>query len=187
MGRRMKNQFLTRRNFLKSFAAAGIGLTLASSPWPPTTLVHAQQSALIPVPKGLEVLKLPAVQSHMAAGKGSLWVSGRFLNSFRNNLLFENLPTSLKSQVPLRRRRIQELSRGTRSLGECSRAGESCRPRSRVEVPQRQGLVSHRAPRSGGTGDSRQRCLVELYKEQEAGRNRNERGGFGRCQSYPAV
>ena len=92
----MNDHFFTRRNFLKSSAAAGIALTLASSPWPPTTLVHAQQSALIPVPKGLEVLKLPAVQSHMAAGKGSLWVSGRFLNSFRNNLLFEKLPTSLK-------------------------------------------------------------------------------------------
>ncbi len=94
----MNDHFFTRRNFLKSSAAAGIALTLASSPWPSTTLVHAQQSALIPVPKGLEVLKLPAVQSHMAAGKGSLWVSGQFLNSFRNNLLFENLPSSLKTK-----------------------------------------------------------------------------------------
>ena len=94
----MEYQILTRRNLLKSSLATGIALTLTSSPWPPTMQVHAQEAALIQVPKGLEVLKLPVVQSHMATGRGSLWVSGQFLNSFRNNLLFENLPTKLQTK-----------------------------------------------------------------------------------------
>ena len=92
----MKKHISTRRYFLKSTLAAGIALTLASSPLPPTTLVHADEDTNVPIPKGLEALNLPEVQSHVAAGKGPLWVAGRFLNLFRDNLSFENLPNSLK-------------------------------------------------------------------------------------------
>ena len=183
----MNDHFLTRRNFLKSSAAAGIALTLASSPLPPTTLVHAQQSALIPVPKGLEVLKLPAVQSHMAAGKGSLWVSGRFLNSFRNNLLFEKLPTSLKVKYHYAGAEYKSFP-AARGLWESVPAPVRAAGPEAVWKFHKGKDWSHIVPRaSGGTGDSRQRCLVELYKEQEAGRQRNERGGLGRCQSCTAV
>ena len=74
---------------------------MANAFWPPAAPAYAQEGLLIPVPQGLEVLKLPAVQQYMAAGKGPLWVSGRFLNSFRNNLVFENLPPRLRTKYHL--------------------------------------------------------------------------------------
>ena len=102
----MTDQNISRRMFLKSTATFGLALTLVSSPWPPTTVVHAQGTALIPIPTGLEILNLPAAQNHLAADKGALWVSGRFLNSFRNNLVWESLPTNLQTKYPRRRGRI---------------------------------------------------------------------------------
>ena len=94
----MIDQDISRRMFLKSTATIGLALTLASSPWPPTTVVHAQGTVSIPIPPGLEILNLPAAQKYLAADKGSLWISGRFLNSFRNNLAWENLPTRLQTK-----------------------------------------------------------------------------------------
>ena len=94
----MTDQNISRRMFLKSSATIGLALTLASAPWPPTTVVHAQGTALIPIPTGLEILNLPAAQNYLAADKGALWISGRFLNSFRNNLVWENLPTRLQTK-----------------------------------------------------------------------------------------
>ena len=41
---------------------------------------------------------MPAAQNYLAADKGALWLSGRFLNSFRNNLVWENLPTKLQTK-----------------------------------------------------------------------------------------
>ena len=90
---------ISRRMFLKSSAAVGMALTLANSPWPPASIASAQgTTTLIAIPKGLESLRLPAAQNYLAAGKGSLWVSGNFLNTFRNNLNFENLPTNLRAK-----------------------------------------------------------------------------------------
>lgn len=90
---------ISRRMFLKSSAAVGMALTLANSPWPPASIANAQgTTTLIAIPKGLESLRLPAAQNYLAAGKGSLWVSGNFLNTFRNNLNFENLPTNLRAK-----------------------------------------------------------------------------------------
>ena len=86
----------SRRQFLRSTAKIGVALTLASSSWPPTSLVHAEEGAAIPMPNGLDVWKLPEVQKYVVAGKGALWVAGRLLNVFRNNLLFENLPANLQ-------------------------------------------------------------------------------------------
>ena len=91
----MTDHTFTRRRFLKSTATAGLALTLANALGPPATLVHAQEATLIPIPEGLTIFELPNVQKHLSAGKGSLWVAGRFLNSFRNNLVFENLPPKL--------------------------------------------------------------------------------------------
>lgn len=92
----MTHRTISRRQLLRSTAKAGLAVTLANIFWPPVAPAYAQESLLIAVPVGLEALKLPAAQQHMAAGKGALWVSGRFLNSFRNNLLFENLPARLQ-------------------------------------------------------------------------------------------
>lgn len=94
----MPDLTISRRMFLKSSAAVGMALTLASSPWPPTSIANAQGTNLITIPKGLESLRLPAAQNYLASGKGSLWVSGHFLNTFRNNLRFENLPTNLRAK-----------------------------------------------------------------------------------------
>lgn len=94
----MAGPTISRRKFLKSTAAVGMALTLASSPWPPTSTASAQGNTLITIPTGLESLRLPAAQKYLAAGKGSLWVSGNFLNTFRNNLIFENLPTNLRAK-----------------------------------------------------------------------------------------
>ena len=94
----MAGRTISRRMFLKSTAAVGMALTLASSPWPPASVANAQGTTLIAIPKGLESLRLPAAQNYLAAGKGSLWISGNFLNTFRNNLNFENLPTNLKAK-----------------------------------------------------------------------------------------
>lgn len=94
----MTGQNISRRMFLKSTATIGLALTLASSPLPPTAAVHAQGTVLIPIPTGLEIFNLPAAQNYLAADKGALWVSGRFLNSFRNNLVWENLPTRLQTK-----------------------------------------------------------------------------------------
>ena len=91
----MTDHTFNRRHFLRSTAKVGMALTLANSLWLPSSTVQAQSSTFIPIPEGLEILSLPGVQRHVAAGKGSLWVSGRFLNSFRNNLVFENLPPRL--------------------------------------------------------------------------------------------
>ena len=94
----MTNRSFSRRMFLKSTATAGLALTLATTPWPPTSAVHAQGASIIPIPTGLEAFGLPAAQNYLASGKGSLWVSGHFLNSFRNNLVWENLPTRLQTK-----------------------------------------------------------------------------------------
>ena len=94
----MTDHTFNRRHFLRSTAKVGMALTLANTLWLPSSTVHAQSSTFIPIPQGLEILSLPGVQRHVAAGKGSLWVSGRFLNSFRNNLVFENLPASLRTK-----------------------------------------------------------------------------------------
>ena len=94
----MSRQTQSRRMFLKSAATAGLALTLATAPWPSTAVVHAQGASLVPIPTGLDIFRLPAAQSHLASGKGSLWVSGRFLNSFRNNLAWENLPPRLQTK-----------------------------------------------------------------------------------------
>ena len=91
----MTDHTFNRRHFLRSTAKVGMALTLANTLWLPSSTVQAQSSTFIPIPEGLEILSLPGVQRHVAAGKGSLWVSGRFLNSFRNNLVFENLPPRL--------------------------------------------------------------------------------------------
>ena len=72
-----------------------MALTLAQVFLAPATIIHAQAGPLIPIPEGLEILGRSNVQKHLSAGKGSLWVAGRFLNSFRNNLVFENLPPKL--------------------------------------------------------------------------------------------
>ena len=92
----MTDHTFNRRHFLRSTAKVGMALTLANTLWLPSSTVQAQTGTLIPIPEGLEILKLPSVQKDLAEGKGPLWVAGRFLNSYRNNLPFENLPTSLK-------------------------------------------------------------------------------------------
>ncbi len=95
----MKDQILSRRSFLKTSVAAGMGLTLAAFPHMSSALVYASDAdGPVTVPLGLEILNQPEVQNHVAAGKGPLWVAGRFLNSFRNNLSFENLPAGLKAK-----------------------------------------------------------------------------------------
>ena len=95
----MKDQMLSRRSFLKTSVAAGMALTLAASPHMSTALVFAKDvDSPVTVPEGLEILNQPALQIQVAAGKGALWVAGRFLNSFRNNLSFENLPAGLKNK-----------------------------------------------------------------------------------------
>lgn len=94
----MARQTFSRRMFLKSAGAAGLALTLATTPWPPTSVAHAQGVSLVPLPTGLDIFGLPAAQQYLASGKGSLWVSGRFLNSFRNNLAWENLPPRLQTK-----------------------------------------------------------------------------------------
>ena len=120
--------------------------------------------------------------------KGSLCgVAGRFLNSYRNNLPFENLAYQSEGQVSLRGRRIQEFARGTRTLGKCSCAGARCRAGGCVEISQGQGLVAYCAALSGRTGDRGQRNLVELNQEQAARPERNERRRSGRCQGGTAV
>ncbi len=95
----MKDQMLSRRSFLKTSVAAGMALTLAASPHMSTALVYAQDDDNpVTVAEGLEILNQPELQIHLAAGKGALWVAGWFLNSFRNNLSFENLPAGLKAK-----------------------------------------------------------------------------------------
>ncbi|MXX23951.1 MAG: hypothetical protein F4Z82_00690 [Caldilineaceae bacterium SB0668_bin_21] len=90
----MTKPALSRRQFLRSTAKVGMALTLTNAVWPAPA--HAQVSPLIPIPEGLGVLQLPVVYEHVASGKGSLWVAGRFLNAARNNLVFENLPGNLR-------------------------------------------------------------------------------------------
>ena len=95
----MKDQILSRRSFLKTSVAAGMALTMATSPRMSTALVYAKDSDdPVPVPTGLEILNQPEVLRHVAAGKGSLWAAGRFLDSFRHNFSFENLPAGLKAK-----------------------------------------------------------------------------------------
>ena len=94
----MANQTMDRRQFLRATARLGMAVTAANSFWWAATPVQAQTASPIRIPEGLEILGLPSVQNHVTAGRGSLWVAGRFLNSFRHNLVFENLPSSLQTK-----------------------------------------------------------------------------------------
>lgn len=92
----MTRPALSRRQFLRSTAKVGAALTLANAVWPAPAPAHAQVGTLIPIPENLSVLQSPVAYEHVASGKGSLWVAGRFLNAARNNLSFENLPANLR-------------------------------------------------------------------------------------------
>ncbi len=92
----MTKPALSRRHFLRSTAKVGVALTLTNAVWPAPAPAHAQVIPLIPIPEGLGVLQSPVVYEHVASGKGSLWVAGRFLNAARNNLVFESLPGNLR-------------------------------------------------------------------------------------------
>ncbi|MDE0181206.1 MAG: hypothetical protein OXL39_07660 [Caldilineaceae bacterium] len=94
----MTKQTMDRRQFLRATARLGMAVTVANSFWWAATPVQAQTASPIRIPEGLEILSLPSVQNHVTAGRGSLWVAGRFLNSFRQNMVFENLPSSLQTK-----------------------------------------------------------------------------------------
>ena len=67
----MTKRALSRRQFLRSTAKAGMALTLTTALLPAPAPAHAQVSPPIPIPEGLGVLQLPAVYDHVASGKGS--------------------------------------------------------------------------------------------------------------------
>ena len=144
----MTQPTISRRQFLKTTVRAGLAATLANAFWPPAAPAYAQEGLLIPVPQGLEVLKLPAVQQYMAAGKGPLWVSGRFLNSFRNNLVFENLPPRLRTKYHLAGSEYKSLP-AARGLWESVPHPSGCAGPRLLEISSRQRLV-HIVPRSVG-------------------------------------
>lgn len=93
----MEVQVPTRRQFLKATTRVGATLTLAASLCPPARPVQASSISLPPVLQGSDVLKDPLVRQWIFSGVGPLWVAGRVVDSFADNLNYANLPDYLKS------------------------------------------------------------------------------------------
>ena len=87
---------LSRRQFLRSTTRIGVTLALTTGLCRPVRPVQAQETSLISIPQGTDILSDSDVQNWIAAGLGGLWVAGNFLNFFARNLVFENLPAALK-------------------------------------------------------------------------------------------
>ena len=87
---------LSRRQFLRSTTRIGATLALTTGLCRPVRPVQAQETSLISIPQGTDILSDSDVQNWIAAGLGGLWVAGNFLNFFARNLVFENLPAALK-------------------------------------------------------------------------------------------
>ena len=165
----MTDHTFNRRHFLRSTAKVGMALTLANSLWLPSSTVHAQTGTLIPIPEGLEILSLPGVQRHVAAGKGSLWVSGRFLNSFRNNLVFENLPPRLIAKYQFAGAEYKSLP-AARGLWESVPAPVRVAGEEAVWKFHKGKDWSHIVPRAvGGPATADNGRVVELHEEQDLG------------------
>lgn len=92
----MDNQMPTRRQFLKATTRVGATLTLAASLCPPARPAQAYSIPLPPVLQGSDVLRDPRVLQWIASGVGSLWVAGRVVSSFAQNLNYDNLPDNQK-------------------------------------------------------------------------------------------
>lgn len=93
-GRDGVGRILSRRQFLKLVARAGLTLTLASA----LPLRTVQAIDLPPLSRQLnsDLLDDPEVRQLIIVGFGPLFVAGRFLNTFSHNLRFENLPRELQ-------------------------------------------------------------------------------------------
>lgn len=160
----MEVQVPTRRQFLKATTRVGATLTLAASLCPPARPVQAYNVSLLPVLQGSDVLRDPRVLQWIASGVGSLWVAGRVVNSFAQNLNYDNLP---KNQKDYFRCAGSECRGMTKGKGIWETIPEEIRMGGEKEIDRflKNKDWSHIIPKSEGGSSDPDNGIFELTEE----------------------